>query len=107
MGSSVRLNRRKPRVIVRAPNAPESTLPSLGFERRGHVPTFSGLGTRELQPTLFDGEASLAYFENDDTVLPPSTRARVHAICEMDDTATAQLLLEAERLSLCFEWDKD
>lgn len=106
-GSLVRLNRRKPRVIVRSPEASPESLPSLGFERRGHVPTLTGIGTRELQPTLFDSDEAQAYFENDDTQLPPSTRPRVHAICEMDEATTAELLLEAERLSLCFEWEKD
>jgi hypothetical protein len=34
-------------------------------------------------------------------------RPRIHAICELDKDATERLLLEAERLSLCFEWDKE
>jgi len=105
--SVLQLRRRKQRVVVRAPEAPEDSIRTIGFGRRGHVKTLSGLGTREYQPTLFDGDEALSRFENDDTILPPSTRPRSHAICEMDEDATARLLREAELLSLCFEWDKD
>jgi hypothetical protein len=56
-----------------------------------------GLGTRESLPTLIDTE----------TPLPPTIRPRVHAICDLDEQQTERLLQEAERLSLCFEWDRD
>ena len=95
--SELCLRRRKQRVFVRSPAAAEASLHHEPGERRAHIPTLTGLGTRESLPTLFDTE----------TPLPPTARPRVHAICELDTVANEQLLLEAERLSLCFEWDKD
>jgi hypothetical protein len=95
--SELRLRRRKPRVIVRSPANSELSLVAPQNDRRAHVPTLTGLGTRESLPTLYDA----------DTPTPSTVRPRVHAICELDVDANEQLLLEAERLSRYFEWDKD
>lgn len=95
--SELRLRRRKPRVIVRSPACSEVSLVAPQNDRRAHIPTLTGLGTRESLPTLYDT----------DSPTPASVRPRVHAICELDVEANEQLLLEAERLSMYFEWEKD
>lgn len=94
--SELRLRRRKPRVIVRAPNSAENSLNNKAGDRRAHVPTLMGLGTRESMPTLHDESAPIS-----------TKRPRVCALHDLDADATEQLLLEAERLSLCFEWEKE
>lgn len=95
--SELRLRRRKQRVIVRTPVAPEASLEPDMTDRRAQLPTLMGLGTRERLPTLFD----------EDSPAPPTARARIHAICDLDPLANDALLREAERLSQCFDWDND
>ena len=48
------LRRRQPRVVVRAPEAPPSSIPKIRPERRARVTTLIGIGAREAMPTLFD-----------------------------------------------------
>jgi len=86
------LHRRRQRVVVRAPDAPASTVPAVDLERRARANTLVGLGYRDTLPTLPDWVTT-------DDVRPPA-----YAICELDEETTEQLLFDAECLSLTFDY---
>lgn len=85
------------RICVRSPFAEPRPLVAPECDRRAPMPTLTGLGTREAQPTLPDLTSPP----------PPTVRARVNAICDLDDEESERLRREATRLSLCFEWDAE
>ncbi len=135
--SSLRLQRRRQHVVVRDPRSIETGLVPNASDRRRPTPTLLGLGARELLPTLYDSDppvsrvslrhpvaADTSRFPTENettshrapsqpsqrklgTPPPPTARARVNAICEMDEAETERILLEALRLSQSFEWDKE
>jgi hypothetical protein len=52
------LRRRRPHVVVRAPEPSTCNSPRAAVERRARVTTLAGLGAREALPTMHDWDAT-------------------------------------------------
>ena len=77
-------------MVVRAPEAPPSSCPKIGHERRARVSTLIGIGAREAMPTLFD----IDDFDNEPT-------------CPRTNVVTADGAIDSD-VSLTFEdWNDD